>query len=139
MCPHQESNPDLSLRTGLLYPLSYEDKLSITLAHFWASVRYNSHMQPEADHAEMKHLLKRQMELLEENNRLLRKLHRSAVWGFWFRLSTYLFILGAPVVLYYYVFAPYLDMMGSDYQTIMETLERLGGLEQLNRFLEPPR
>lgn len=23
LCLHQESNPDLSLRTGLLYPLSY--------------------------------------------------------------------------------------------------------------------
>lgn len=96
-------------------------------------------MQPEADHAEMKHLLERQMELLEENNRLLRKLYRRAVWGFWFRLSTYLLILGVPVILYYYVMAPYLDMVGNDYQTIMETVQRLGGLEQLNRFLEAPR
>ncbi len=96
-------------------------------------------MQPETEHTEIKRLLQQNHDLLEENNRLLRKLHRGAAWAFWFRLSTYLILIGVPVILYYLVIEPYLGMVGSDYQSIMETINQLGGLDSLNRLLEPPR
>ncbi len=93
-------------------------------------------MHPEAEHAEMKQMLKRNTELLEENNRLLHKLHRNAVWGFWLRVIFYGIFLGLPFLLYFYVIAPYLASMESSYGGALERLESLSNLEVLERFIK---
>ncbi len=93
-------------------------------------------MHPEAEHAEMKQVLKRNTELLEENNRLLHKLHRNAVWGFWLRVLFYGIFLGLPFLLYFYFIAPYLASMESSYGGALERLESLSNLEVLERFIK---
>ncbi len=93
-------------------------------------------MHPEAEHAEMKQMLKRNTELLEENNRLLHKLHRNAVWGFWLRVLFYGIFLGLPFLLYFYFIAPYLASMESSYGGALERLESLSNLEVLERFIK---
>jgi hypothetical protein len=90
-------------------------------------------MHPEAEHAEMKRLLERNYELLKENNRLLKKLHRNAVWGMWIRVIGYALILGAPVALYFYVLEPYLMSMGSSVDSLRSMLEQIPNFEQFLR------
>lgn len=64
-------------------------------------------MQP--DFTEIMQLLKSSNELAKENNRLLRKMHRSAVWAFWFRLLWICIFLGLPFFLYFSVIKPYME------------------------------
>lgn len=64
-------------------------------------------MQP--DFTEIMQLLKSNNELAKQNNELLRKMHRSAVIAFWFRLLWICIFLGLPFVLYFSVIKPYID------------------------------
>jgi len=63
-------------------------------------------MQLEAEHIEIKRFLMQNQELLCGNNVLLKKLHRGVIWAFWFRLSSYLIIVGLSFALYYYFIEP---------------------------------
>ncbi len=96
-------------------------------------------MHPEAEHAEMKQMLKRNTELLEENNRLLRKMHRNAIWGFWLRVLFYGIFLGLPFVMYFYIVAPYLASMESTYGSALEQLESLSNIDVIRQFVESQR
>ncbi len=94
-------------------------------------------MQPEAEHAAMKRLLEQNQELLKDNNRLLRKIHRNAVIMFWVRLCFYLIILGSPIILYFFVIEPYLASMGATYESILDTsTELLNGLNSVNSVIK---
>tara|TARA_B100001146_G_C16103960_1_gene400645 strand:+ start:704 stop:964 length:261 start_codon:yes stop_codon:yes gene_type:complete len=50
--------------------------------------------------------------LLEENNRLLKKINRSNMWAFWLRLLWIAIILGVPFIIYYYLLGPYFELFG---------------------------
>lgn len=63
---------------------------------------------------ETKTLLRRNLELTRENNKLLKKIRRSAFIGNIMRLVWWAVIIGIPVVLYYYVVQPY-------YQDLVQT------------------
>ncbi len=74
---------------------------------------------------ESKRLLQETLELSRENNRMLRAMRRAAFWGGVFRVIWWAVIIGVPVVLYYYVFQPYIAELQSTYQSVK------GGAEQL--------
>lgn len=82
-------------------------------------------------------LLKENIELARENNRLLKKMHRNAVIGTWLTVLWYAILIGLPFVLYFYILEPY-------FGTLQESFEqfRVGaggpfpGLEMLESYLE---
>ncbi len=92
----------------------------------------------EAELAEMRHLLKRNTELLEENNRILKKLHRSAVWSFWFRVIFYVLAIGLPFAMYYYFLEPYLASMTNSYESVLERVNSFPGFEGMESFFKQP-
>lgn len=55
-------------------------------------------------------LLRENQRLLNENNTLLRKMHRNAVIGFWFKILWIAVLIGLPFVIYVYVLKPYLEL-----------------------------
>ena len=69
---------------------------------------------------EMKKLLRRNLELTRENNKLLKKIRRNAVVANIMRLVWWAVIIGVPVFLYYYVFQPYIAELGAAYQGVTD-------------------
>jgi membrane protein required for beta-lactamase induction len=87
-------------------------------------------------HAELKTLILENTELLKDNNRLLRKIHRNALIEFWVRIFWYVLLIGLPFALYFYVLEPYFTAMGSSYSTFSAGMQELPGWRQLLEFLE---
>ncbi|MEL6805258.1 MAG: hypothetical protein AAFO91_15915 [Bacteroidota bacterium] len=96
-------------------------------------------MPPENDHAEMRKLLERNAELLEDNNRLLKKIYRNELWGFWLRIIWFLVIIGMPFALYFYVLEPYFTALGSNYEVFKAGINEIPGLKGLDSLLEQMR
>jgi membrane protein insertase Oxa1/YidC/SpoIIIJ len=82
-------------------------------------------------HEKIEELLKQNAELLQENNALLKKMHRNAVWGFWIRIVWYAVLIGLPFALYFYVLEPYFTALGSDYEIFKTGMQELPGLKTL--------
>ena len=55
---------------------------------------------------ETKMLLRKNLEISKENNKLLKKVRRDALWGNIFKIIWFLVIIGVPVALWYYVIEP---------------------------------
>ena len=93
-------------------------------------------MQTEQE--DLRTLLERNTQLLEENNRLLKQIHRAGVIGFWLRILWYLILLGLPFVLYFYVLQPYIAQLGSSYQNFSAQVQGVPGwkevLDMINTF-----
>lgn len=71
----------------------------------------------------MKHLV----ELTEENNKLLKKMHRAHLVDRTIRLLYWVVIIGASVGAFY-VLQPYLDELKSIYGDFQGVTEQVGGL-----------
>ena len=71
--------------------------------------------------------MKRLIELTEENNKLLKKMHRAQVIGRTIRLLYWIVIIGASVGAFY-VLQPYLDQLQSIYGDFQSATEQVGGL-----------
>lgn len=69
---------------------------------------------------EAKTLLRRNLELARENNRLLKKIRRNGIIANIMRLVWWAVIIGIPVFLYYYVFQPYLAELSTAYQGVSD-------------------
>jgi len=67
-------------------------------------------------HEDVSELVRRNIELTKENNRLLRSMRRAAWWGTFFRILWMAVIIGVPVFLYYYFFMPYYQGLSAGYQ-----------------------
>lgn len=61
-------------------------------------------------------LVRQNIQLTKENNRLLHKMRRAALWGTFFRIIWLAVIIGVPVVLYYYFLMPYYENLAESYQ-----------------------
>ena len=85
---------------------------------------------------EIKDILAKQNELLVDNNRLLRKLYRYEVIGFWSKIFWIALLIGMPFALYYYVLEPYFSAFGSSYATFNAGVQELPGLKYFNEFLQ---
>jgi len=76
---------------------------------------------------EEKRLLEETAKLAKENNVILRKMRRSAIWGSIFKVIYWLVILGGLAVSWYYI-EPYIN-------TILEMYEQVQGqMESLKNF-----
>ena len=73
---------------------------------------------------EIKELLRRNIKLTEENNAILRKMHRSAMWSSFFRFVYWLLIIAAAVASFYYT-QPYLDKALQLYNQVQATTNQV--------------
>lgn len=88
-------------------------------------------MLPDRDEQQqIRELILENQRLLTENNQLLKKMNRRSVIGFWLRLAWFLFILGIPFVLYFYVIQPYFESLGSSFETFQQGLQEVPGWKQ---------
>jgi|TARA_Y100000310_G_scaffold296014_1_gene327884 hypothetical protein len=74
---------------------------------------------------EFKELLK----LTRDNNKLLHKMRRHAIYGNIIRLFYWALILGVPIVIYYYFLQPYLEQVleaYSGFQRGVESVQDVG-------------
>lgn len=83
----------------------------------------------------LQELLLENQRLLTENNQLLKKMQRQAVLGLWMRVFSFLILIGAPFVLYYYVIEPYFTTLGSSFQTFQDGLQEVPGWKQFYNAL----
>lgn len=92
-------------------------------------------MPPEGDqHNEIKELIKENHKLLEQNQKLMRKLYRYTIAGIWIRIFWYIVLIGLPFALYFYVLEPYFEAFGSNYQTFLDGLNELPGLKGIKEI-----
>jgi len=63
-----------------------------------------------------KKLLRRNLELARENNKLLKKIRRNGLVANIMRLVWWAVLIGVPVYLYYYVLQPYMAELGTAYR-----------------------
>lgn len=88
-------------------------------------------MIPKKDeHQILQELLLENQRLLAENNELLKKIHRSAIWSFWLKFVWFMIIIGAPFILYYYLIEPYFNSFGSSFEQFQEGIKEIPGWKQ---------
>lgn len=80
--------------------------------------------------SEEREMLKRTLELAQENNKMLHSIRRSMFWGKVIRIVYWVIIIGAAIGLFYYL-QPYLNSAVSTYGAIKSDLQNFGNL--LNR------
>ena len=89
-------------------------------------------MQPDnqKDHEKIQRLLLENQKLMAENNEILKKLKRNSAISLWMKIIWFLFIIGLPFVIYFYVVQPYFDALGSSFGTFQEGLQEIPGWKQ---------
>jgi len=70
--------------------------------------------------------LREVLEKTEENNELLRKIHRASVWGRAFKIFYWFIIIGATLSSYYFI-QPYVGSLLGAYKSIISGAETLRG------------
>jgi len=93
-------------------------------------------MPSSEEHAGMRHLIEQNTKLLEENNRLLKKLHRFHIYGAWIKVLWLALIIGLPFALYFYVLEPYFERLGASYEVFHAGISEIPGLKGLEHLLE---
>lgn len=76
---------------------------------------------------EEKEMLKKTLELAEENNKMLHSIRRSMLWSRVVRIIYWVVILGAAIGIYYYI-TPYIDSAISAYGNVKGDLQSFGNL-----------
>ena len=74
-------------------------------------------------------LLKKNLELSEENNKILKKMRRGALLGGLLKLVWIAVIIGVPVYLYINFLAPVVDQVLEATQTVQEVGGKVGDLQ----------
>lgn len=64
-------------------------------------------------------------ELVKENNKLLKKMHRAQLWGTFFKIVWWAAIIGVPFFLYYYYVLPYQQQLLDTYQQLQQGAEQV--------------
>lgn len=88
------------------------------------------------DHEELKHLLEETLAVEQENQRLLKKLHRYSWYGMIFKLVWFALLVGLPFALYFYILEPYFRMFGSSYEQFRLGVSEIPGYKGLLLFLD---
>jgi len=91
-----------------------------------------SSMSDFNEHKEMQHLLEHNSELLAENNRLLKKMHRMNVYGVILRVVWYVLLIGLPFALYFYILEPYFAAFGSSFELFREGVGEIPGIKSID-------
>ena len=79
---------------------------------------------------ELKKIVKENLELTKENNRLLRKIRRGSLLGGLMKIIWIAIILGVPVYLYFNFIEPILGDVIDAAQTIQEVGNKVQGVEE---------
>jgi hypothetical protein len=74
---------------------------------------------------EEKRLIEETVALVRENNRLIKKIRRAALWGRATRIVYWVLIIGVAIGAFYFL-QPYVDGVRSFYQNIQSTQEGFG-------------
>ena len=83
-------------------------------------------MQPEE-----REMLKKTLELAQENNKLLHSVRRNMFWGRVVRIIYWVVIIGTAVGIYYYI-TPYIDSAVNAYGNVKIDLKSLGNMLKPN-------
>ena len=70
-------------------------------------------------------MVEESLELARENNKILRKMRRSARWNFVFRLVWIAVLVGVPVYVYYVFLQPYVGDISESYSGFRESIEAM--------------
>ena len=79
-------------------------------------------MQPDE-----KEILKKTLELAQENNKMLHSIRRSMTWGRILRIIYWVIIIGVGIGAYYYI-EPYIDTAIGAYGSVKGDLKSFGDL-----------
>jgi hypothetical protein len=90
-------------------------------------VSYNCGMQPEE-----KEMLKKTLELAQENNSMLHSIRRSMRLGRIMKVIYWVIIIGIAIGAYYYV-TPYIDSAVNGYGNVKGDIKSFGDLFKLNK------
>jgi hypothetical protein len=74
---------------------------------------------------ETKVLLRKVLEVSEENNHMLHKLRRQGVYGMLFRLLWWAVIIGIPIFMYYQFVRPSYEEFSGFYQSARENIQEI--------------
>ncbi len=88
-------------------------------------------MASPEDNNGIRDLLKENLLLAQENNALLKKIHRWNVIGASLKVFWFLIIIGFPFALYFLVLEPYFTALGSDYEIFKAGIGEIPGLKGL--------
>lgn len=80
---------------------------------------------------EEKEMLKKTLELAQENNKMLHSIRRSMLWGRVVRIIYWIVIIGAAIGVYYYI-APYIDSAVGAYGNVKGDLRNFGNMLRPN-------
>ncbi len=86
-----------------------------------------NHMEPEE-----REMLKKTLELSQENNKMLHSIRRGMFWGRVMKIVYWIIIIGAAIGIYYYI-TPYLDSAVNAYGNVKGDLKSFGDLFRLNK------
>ncbi|HCC05494.1 TPA: hypothetical protein DEP58_04310 [Patescibacteria group bacterium] len=73
----------------------------------------------QLDEMDVEELLRVNIRLTQENNKLLKKMHRAGIFNFWIRIVFFLLLVGSG----YYVYRTYLQEYVVDLQGMYEELQ----------------
>lgn len=89
---------------------------------------------------EFKVLLRKNLDLAKENNRLLKKMRRNAIIGNVLRIIWWSVIIGLPIYLYFTVLQPYLDELATVYKNVqtdvVDVTNLFGRIPFIGNFIE---
>lgn len=74
-------------------------------------------MDPDIERLESQ--IEENRKLLEENNHILRKLHRSVIWGRIFKIIYWVVIIGVAIGAFYFI-QPYIESLRDTYRDFRE-------------------
>ena len=79
---------------------------------------------------ESKRMLRQTLEISRENNKLLKKMRRTAIWGNVFRLIWWAILIGVPIYLYFTFLQPVFEGLNSQLEGVQ------GGVEGVKGFID---
>ena len=94
--------------------------------HYFCFLCYYIFMQPEE-----KEMLKKTLELAQENNKMLHSIQRSMVWGRIMKVIYWIVIIGVAIGAYYYI-QPYIDSAVNAYSDVKGDLKSFGSMFKPN-------
>lgn len=80
---------------------------------------------------QLKTLLEENQRLLTENNEMLHKLRRGAIWATVFRVVWFAFIIGFPIALYYMILEPNLATLERAWGVIESSVQDVSGWQRV--------
>ncbi len=86
---------------------------------------------------EVKELVKKDLAMTQDTNRIVHKMQRAARWGRFFQIVWWVAILAVSGAAYYYYLQPYVDKLQGAYANLQATGQKAQSLEtQVQNFFK---